>query len=291
MNKDLLCGILIIVAVVAVFVYFKVRFKRLHTANVTLVTGGVKTGKSLCCVHMAIKEYKRRIRSWKWQCFKCKLFRLPLPPKPVFYSNAKIYRSYWDKFKYKKCPEDRPLLDGLCMITTDMLLRKTRPAEGCVAYICEASLMADNMDFKDAERNARLSLFNKLFCHETKNGKLYYDTQSILDVHYSIKRVMSSYLFIAKSYALPFIGRVLLVRENINSENGVNSFNNDMDMELRKVFIPWWYYSYYDCFEYYNLTKDLPIDAKEFDKENSFVSFNPLYVKLSKGGDLNEKSK
>ena len=44
-----------------------------------------------------------------------------------------------------------------------------------------------------------LSLFNKLIAHETRGGAIYYDTQSILDSHYSIKRVASTYLFIQKN--------------------------------------------------------------------------------------------
>lgn len=283
--KDFWLLLLIAIVVIAVICYIRYRYKRLKTPNVTLVTGGVKTGKSLCCVYMAIKEYKRRCRRVKWYNH----FHKDKLPMPVFYSNAKIYRSYWDKFRYRKHPENRPLMPGLCKITKDMLLRKTRPAESCVAYVCEASLLADQMDYKDIDRNVRLSLFNKLFCHETRNGVLYYDTQAVLDVHYSIKRVCGSFLYISKSYHIPLIGRVLLVREMVNGENGVNTFNNDLDMETRKVLIPFWYYSYYDCFEYYYLTKNLQVDNTPFEINNSFVSFNPLYIKLSKGDIENEK--
>ena len=64
MNKTLLFVVLgLVLAIVLYFVYRK-NFKRLKVPSVCLITGGVKTGKSLLSVKLAVKDYRRRHRIW-----------------------------------------------------------------------------------------------------------------------------------------------------------------------------------------------------------------------------------
>ena len=140
--------------------------------------------------------------------------------------------------------------------------------------------MADNMDFNNKVRNVDLSLFNKLIAHETKGGALYYDTQSVLDSHYSIKRVCSTYLFIQKNINF-LLFHILYVREMINTENGINNFVDDVDTTTRKVLIPFWYHHRYDRYEFSYLTDDLRTYNKPIPHHNGLVSFNDLYIERS----------
>ena len=164
-------------------------------------------------------------------------------------------------------------------ITLSSLMREERFAYKSVIYFCESSLTADNMDYNNQKRNVELSLFNKLIGHETRGGALYYDTQSPLDNHYSIKRVSSVYYFIEKDYNF-LLFHILYLRELVNQENGVNAFTDDVETSTRKVFIPFWYHHKYDRYEFSYLTDCLNVSNEKFIKEKGLVSFNPLYMKL-----------
>lgn len=136
------------------------------------------------------------------------------------------------------------------------------------------------MDFNDFDRNVELSLWNKLFAHEGRGSAMYYDTQSPLDNHYSMKRVSSTYYFIQKNLNL-FLFHVLWIRELINNENGVNAFNDDVDETMRKVLIPFWYHHKYNRYEFSYLTDDLPLDNQTVPYHNGIVSFNDRYNRLA----------
>ena len=139
-------------------------------------------------------------------------------------------------------------------------------------------LSGDNMDYNNVPRNVDLSLYNKLIAHETKGGCIYYDTQSVLDSHYSIKRVCSTYLFIQKKLNILGLFLVLYVREMINTENGVNNFTDDVDTTTRKVLVPRWWFFRYNRYEFSYLTDELGKNDVYYDKSNrELVSFNPLY--------------
>ena len=257
--------IVLAVLILALIIYWRVRrnFKFLKVPSVCLVTGGVKTGKSLLCVMLSTKDFIKRHRVW-W--FK-KTFFHKREEEPLFYTNV------WINFgkihhKLDKC---------IRYISLDHLKREVRFNYKSVIYIQESSLMSDNMDFNDKERNCELSLFNKLIAHETKGGAVYYDTQSPLDNHYSVKRVSSTYFFIQKQLNL-LLFHVLYVREMINTENGVNNFTDDVDLTTRKVLIPFWYHHRYDRYYFSFLTDNLTRHYKQEFSHKTLVSFNPLYV-------------
>ena len=270
LDKSTILLILFIVGFVVFNVLYRKNFKIIKTPSVALVTGGVKTGKSLLCVYLALKEYKRRYRKW-W--FSTHIFKKKIE-MPLFYTNATI------SFGNLKRKKPHKLDKNIRRVTLDLLLRSKRFNYGSVIYAQECSLLADNMDYNDKERNVELSLFNKLIAHETRGGCIYYDTQSVLDAHYSIKRVCSTFNFIEKSYNF-LLFHILYVREMVNQENGVNVFTDDVETTTRKVLIPFWYHNKYDRYEFSYLTDDLDVSEDRFHKNSGLVSFNPLYRKLS----------
>lgn len=209
-----------------------------------MVTGGVKCGKSMLSVHLAVKKYKSQVFRWKIRCFFIRLFKrkATFPERPLLYSNVKLAGVPY------------------VLLTTDMILRKVRPAFGSVVYIQEASLLADSMYFRDMEANERLLLFNKLYGHETHGGYLVYDTQSIQDNHYSVKRCMNSYFWIHHNVKLPFFV-ILYVREFFYSEDNstVNTVESDVEEDLKRIIIPKKVWKMYDAYCYSAFTDDLPV--------------------------------
>lgn len=211
-----------------------------------MVTGGVKCGKSMLSVWLAKRKYKSQLRKWKIRKFFCKLLRKPTPEKPLLYSNVK--------------------LAGLpfVLLTTDIILRKVRPAFGSVVYIQEASLLADSMYIKNMDVNERLLLFNKLFGHETHGGYLIYDTQAISDNHYAVKRCLNSYFWIHHNIKIPFFV-ILYVREFFNSEDNstVNTVESDVEDNLKMILIPKKVWKTYDAYCYSVFTDGLPVQSGE----------------------------
>ena len=290
MNKNVLWVILIIVGVVVIYFIYRKNFKRLKPPCVCLITGGVKTGKSLLAVKLSMKDYRSRHRKW-W--IKTHIFKQDCE-EPLYYTNV------WVSFNRKKAKKPHKLNKNIVLIELEHLNRSKRFNYASVVYICESSLMSDNQDFNNARRNAELSMFNKLFGHETKGGVLYYDTQSPLDNHYSIKRVMSTFFFIQKSLNL-FLFRILYVREFVNTDLGENNFTDDVDTTTRKVLIGRWWYHRYDRYYFSYLTDELNHDSSDIEfYKGGLNSFNPLYRELSlkhvetdtrKEGDEDEKEK
>jgi len=261
--------IALVLAIVIYHVYRK-NFKMMLTPSVCLITGGVKCGKSLLSVMCSVKDYLKRHHIW-W--FKTHIFK-KYCEEPLFYTNTTIsFGSINSKIPHK-------LDKNIVYITKEHLLRDYRFNYGSVIYINESSLLADNMDYNNQERNVKLSLFNKLIGHETRGGAIYYDTQSPLDNHYSLKRVCSTYFFIHKNLNF-WLFRVLYVREMINTENGVNNFTDDVETSTRKVLVFRWWYKKYDRYEFSYLTDDLDKDNKPFKNKQGLVSFNPLYIKFA----------
>lgn len=267
MPKELIIVLLIVVGVLVLYFVYRKNFKILKVPSVCLITGGVKTGKSLLSVHLSIKDYRKRHRVW-WLA--THIFKKELE-EPLYYTNVQI------SFGSIKRKKPHRLDKNIVQITLDHLMRLNRFNYKSVIYIQESSLMSDNMDFNNQQRNVELSLFNKLVAHETRGGALYYDTQSVLDNHYSMKRVCSTYFFIQKNLNL-LLFHILYVREMINQENGVNNFEDDVDNTTRKVLIPFWYHHKYNRYEFSYLTDDLDKKNGVVPYHNGVVSFNPLYM-------------
>ena len=275
MNNVLLWILIILVGLIVLYVIYRKNFKILKVPSVCLITGGVKTGKSLLSVKLSIKDFKKRHRKW-W--FATHLLKKDME-EPMYYTNVLIT---FGNTKYYLKGIGKPHRLDRCIVRIDLkhLNRDVRFNYKSVIYIQESSLMSDNMDFNNQEHNVELSLYNKLIAHETRGGAMYYDTQSPLDNHYSMKRVCSTYFFIQKNLNL-LLFHVLYVREMINTENGVNDFNDDVDTTTRKVLIPFWYHHKYDRYEFSYLTDSLPVDNQGTKIQDGIKSFNKLYVKLA----------
>ncbi len=228
------------------FITYKItsKFKMPKVSCVSLVTGGVKSGKSTFSVYLVEKTYKRIHRSWKIRAYFQKLLNRPVDEEPLLYSNI-------------------PLTIPYVPITLELLQRKVRPRYHSVAYINEASLVADQMLYKDDELNERLTLFNKLFGHETCGGYLIYDTQCVSDVHFAVKRSLSNYFYIHHlEKRVPFF-MIAKVREERYSDDGavVNSYNDDVEESMKKVIIPKSVWKKFDPYCFSCLTDNLPVSA------------------------------
>lgn len=132
---------------------------------------------------------------------------------------------------------------------------------GSVIYFCEASLLAGSMDFKDDDLNEALPLLVKLVAHETKGGYMIFDTQSVLDLHYGIKRNVSSYFYIHHKKEYPFF-LVLKLRELVFMDNTSNEFAEDVEDSLKTMIVPKRTWKLFDCYCYSALTDHLPVERE-----------------------------
>lgn len=243
--------------------FFIFKVKHLKTPDVFCVDGGVKTGKSLVTVMLAVKQSKRnllkiRICNWFTKVFnKVRKFR----GKPI-----KQYRDL--PMLYSNMPLNHIKYNDL---TLDIILRKVRIPYKSVVLIDEASLLADCMSgaitTKDKREqfdyiNEQLTLFIKLFGHYTHGGSLFYNSQQIVDLHFSFKRCTSTYLFISKNRKYPFFC-LLDTREVVHTEDNdmINNYNGDIDKDARPLFVRKSYYKYYDRFYLSALTDSLPMQV------------------------------
>ena len=270
--------ILIILALVLVcFVAYKLKIPK--CGNMILVTGGVKTGKTTLSVHLV-----RRL--WKKQKMKVRIHNALLRVLKIF--------PKWRGKEKKPLPliySNVPLSIPYVPLTQGLLERQERFVYGSIIYCCEASLIADSMSYKDDFVNEQLLLLNKLIAHETRGGYIVYDTQSISDNHYAVKRCLSSYFYIHHAVKIPFFV-LMYVRELKFSEDNsaVNTFDSDVEDGLELVIVPKRVWKLFDCYCYSALTDHLPVVDKTVVAKSlkatrivSFKKFKNLF-----GGTKNE---
>lgn len=244
-NSNISLYILLALLSFGAFIFYKFskHFKVPKIACVSLTTGGVKSGKSTFSVYLAISTYKRIHRRWKVRKLFQTLFNKPIDEEPLLYSNI-------------------PLSVPYVPITLELLQRKVRPRYGSVAYVNEASLLCDQMLFKDDELNERLTLFNKLFGHETCGGYLVYDTQCIGDVHYAVKRSLSNYFYVHHlEKRIPFFLVAKVREERYSDDKGsiTNTYSEDVEENLKTVIIPKSVWKKFDSYCFSVLTDSLPV--------------------------------
>lgn len=275
-------GYLIIFILICVAIFFIRKFLKQFKINkigsLCLVTGGVKCGKSTLAVSIVRSEYKRRVRSIKIKNFFRKIFKKELLELPLVYSNV-------------------PLAMPYVPITEDLLMRKTRFVYGSIIYVQEASLVADSQLIKNMDVNEQLLLFNKLIGHETKGGCLIYDTQSISDCHYSIKRCLSEYFYIHHlTKWIPFFLVAYVQEYRYSDDNSIIGVSeDDVEDKLKKVIIPKSTWKYFDCYNHSILTDNLKVENNVVNNDKTttdlkckhIVSFRPNFKNL--GGSDNEK--
>lgn len=241
---------LILIGVVILLFWIRHIMKIPKCGNMVLVTGGIKTGKSTLSVRMAYK-------TWKKQVLKTKIFNIFVVLFGKISSRFKTKKDL--PLLYSNVPLDVPYVP----LTQALLERRERFVYGSVAYFCEASLIADSQYFKDAFTNEQLLLLIKLWAHETKGGYAFFDTQSISDNHYAIKRCLSSYFYIHHNIKLPFF-IVMFVREMKFSEDNsaVNNISEDLEEDLKIVIVPKSTWKLFDCYTFSILTDHLPVNAE-----------------------------
>lgn len=264
-------GLVLVVVLLCLF-YFK--FQRIRCGNMVLITGGLKTGKSMLSVFLVRQLVrKQRIKVWIYN----HVFRWFLGKKfvkkerPLVYSNIPLGMDY-------------------VPLTKELLTRQTRFVYGSVVYVCECSLVADSMSYKDVDFNEMLLLFNKLFAHETKGGYLVYDTQSISDNHYAVKRCLNSYFYIHHMVKVPFFC-VMYLREERYTEDRqtVNTIAETADEGYKIILVPKKVWKLYDRYCYSYFTDSLECISKQEKKRKrnnmkakDIVSFKDY--KTLKGG-------
>lgn len=264
--------LLIILGLVIFLLWFFIfKVKHLKTPDVFMVDGGVKTGKSLVTVMLAVKQYRRNVIKMHIRNFFKRIinaFRklrnigklkkgkktkpyLKYDERPMLYSNMPLYN-----VKYNA-------------LTMDILLWNVRIPHKSVVIIDEATLLADSMtgmmkskEMKEKfdEINEVLTLFLKTFGHQTHGGACFYNSQQVIDLHFAFKRCTSTYLFVAKNRKFPFFC-LLDVRELVHDESGdvTNTITSDVDVDNRPLFVSKRWYKYYNRYYLDVLTKNLPL--------------------------------
>ena len=183
------------------------------------------------------------------------------------------------------------------LLTEELLLREVRFAYKSVIWVDEASILADSMTYKDLDLNDRLLLFNKLIAHETHGGTIVYNSQSIGDLHYAIKRCLSETFYVHSTFKwIPFF-LLVTVREERYSEDGtiVNSYNDDLEESLKRVIVPKSVWKKFDCYAYSSMTDDKPVYEKVETatdlKADYLCSFNPRHAgKIERSVDNEKKN-
>lgn len=257
---------LLIGAIIGICLYLFYKFVKIpKLGDIALVTGAVKTGKSMLTICMAIRELrKRKVKTFiynhltrhiynhtivKWT----KKFKDPAPYRkkreyPLLYTTIPFRR-------YKYVP-----------LTKGILERKERIVYGSVVFVDEASLIADAQMKNQHELDEPLTLFHKLFGHMSHGGILLINTQSVSDLHFSTKKCINSYLWIHHHLKLPFFS-ILFVRElayQYDQDSSVmNNFNGDAEEDLKMIFVPHSVWSIYDRYAYSFLTDDKPVRRKQ----------------------------
>ena len=155
--------LVIIIFFLLVFVWFKIRqnLKVLTPPSFCLTTGGVKTGKSKLSVYLSTGAFKKEHRHWVFLKWISKLFKKDFKrEEPLYYTNCLVsfrdIRDYQDpgrKRLFKLKPHN--LDKCIRQITLESLLREERYNYRSIIYINEASLLADNMDVNNIDRNVK----------------------------------------------------------------------------------------------------------------------------------------
>lgn len=279
-------ALLIVLAVLglALFLYFKF-FKLYKVKSIVFIDGTLGCGKSYYSVALAVRLWKRQVRRWKISIVLLKIggiFKQSLKEKaaalqkekPLLYSNILLRNVDFVK------------------LTKELILREKRFRYKSVLLIDEFSLMADQMLYKDDKLNEQLTLFFKLFRHETRGGYCVINSQSTSDLHYSLKYVLSDYLYIHSRSKFPFV-TALKVQEMVYcadkaGANVMNVRNEDIEETCKLILSFNKYYKYYDSFCFSIFTDDLPVYRKldfrgkgESLKDSELVSFRRYrYLKL-----------
>lgn len=269
----------IIICVALFFINkFLSRFKFPKINCLAVFTGDVKVGKSGVSLACTISNYKRLHFRWRIRSFFRRLFRKSLEEEPLLYSNIPIAG-----VKY-------------CELKLEHILRKERFNFKSIAFVDEASLLADCYLSKD-EKNLSTELlkFFKLFGHMTHGGYCVFNSQSISDLHISLRKCTSQYFYIhdTSSKWFPFFAYCHM-REERYTEDGstLNIYDKDVEDSLKTCIFRKKVFKMYDYCAYSILTDNLPTNnVCKYNKIGSdlkarkLISFRKDFVDLFKDVD------
>ena len=249
-----------VIGIVVFLIWFIVKkTKRMQIDHVHLITGGVKSGKTTLAVATALSKYRHIHNAWKVRRFFCKplnwiaktIFKKPNKffegEEPLLYSNIVLAVPY-------------------VPLTSALINREERFRYKSVILVSESSLVADSYDIKNPVFNDNFNLFNKLVGHETKGGYLIYETQSLSDNHFAVKRVLCSFTLISKCITwLPFFIAFKTRDLAYNADASVdvnNIFEDDAEKESRYLLISKRVWKKFDCYTYSVFTDHLPVNDR-----------------------------
>lgn len=205
--------LIIYILLVAFGVYLLFKLKRLLYPTVTLVSGAVKSGKTSFSVFLVRRCYRRAYVKY---LFKKHILRKKGLEMPLIYSNVPLN------------------MNNVVKLTKEHIMRRARFNYDSVVYVCEASLLADSMTYKDDELNCHMSLFVKLFGHAVHGGHLIFDTQSVYDNHFAVKRCVDYYYYVRRIVKwLPFI-LIFKVSERELTEDDRVTVVEDTDADTKE---------------------------------------------------------
>lgn len=257
-NTKLITTILICVLFALLLLWLCWKFLKVQKYDhLVITTGAVKSGKTALSVYLAYKQYKSQLRKWKFKNLFLKLFKKPLAEMPLFYSTMTVAFPY-------------------VPLTKDYIERKKRFRYGSVILVDEATLLADSFDFKNAEFNENYTMFNKLIAHETHGGYIFYDTQSVSDLHFAVKRCICRVIYILENKKIPFFMLMKTRDLMYSADSGLtisNNVDNEMNDDGRFIIIPKRVWKKYDCYTYSILTDKLQVT------EDSEVVMKPTTLK------------
>lgn len=235
---EIIFRIVAIILLVLILIYSRAPYM----GCLTLITGALKSGKTLMGLRCAMRKYKMARIKWKLTCLFRRLIRKPLPEEPLFYTNIAVAGIRF------------------VPVTLDILYRKVRVARKSVMFLSETSLIADSMTVRDALLNEEINTFFKLYGHESHGGKCIIETQNVLDNHYAIKRCLTFYYNIDANFSLPFFKLVRFYKVFYSDDDTVrNVVSLNSSVEYSYMLIPKSMFTRYDSYTYSWLTDDLPL--------------------------------
>lgn len=247
----------ILIAAAILLILIIVYSRAPYIGCLTLITGALKSGKTLMGLRCALKKYCFAVLKWRVTCLWRRLIRKPEPEKPLFYTNIAV--------------AGVPYVP----VTLDILYRRVRVAYKSVMFLSETSLIADSMTIRDALMNEEVNTFFKLYGHESHGGKCIIETQNVLDNHYAIKRCLTFYYNIDANFSLPFFKLVRFYKVFYSDDDKVvNTVSLNSSVEYSYMLIPKTMFTRYDSYTYSWLTDGLPLaDAWRFIKRQRLHFF------------------
>ncbi len=226
----------ILILLVGVFLFLKYykRYFKVFTNALTLITGGVKSGKDTLMCSLGVAEYKRNVR--RWYLARLILFWKKFDVKPVICANFPI-----------------DVKGGYVKLTADIVYGKVHLPKNSVILITEFSTFADFNSWKKID-NDRFSEFMKLCGHFYY--KVFTNSQALLDCHYALKRSCSSMVYIERLIkTIPFFLVFKLRNVVVVDESVVNIAETEPNWFICPKLI--WKKFNSHCF--YGFVKDTPL--------------------------------